>query len=114
MEWTFGHFAWIFGLLTLRITTHGTYLGKDIYYECFGCDLENDCQIFTKILFAKDFSGVATGRLLYFKSFVELQWLKSSFNGKILLLIVLYLSRSVIQLILDVAWLWFQWICLET
>ena len=31
-EWTFGQFAWIIGLLTLRITTDRTYLRKDVYY----------------------------------------------------------------------------------
>ena len=31
-EWTFGQFAWIIGLVTLRITTDRTYLRKDVYY----------------------------------------------------------------------------------
>ena len=30
-EWTFGQFAWIIGLLTLRITTDRTYLRKDVF-----------------------------------------------------------------------------------
>ena len=34
-EWTLGQFAWIIGLVTLRITTDRTYLQKDIYYGCF-------------------------------------------------------------------------------
>ena len=34
-EWTFGQFAWIIGLVTLRITTDRTYLRKDVYYGCF-------------------------------------------------------------------------------
>ena len=31
-EWTLGQFAWIIGLVTLRITTDRTYLRKDVYY----------------------------------------------------------------------------------
>ena len=34
-EWTFGQFAWIIGLVTLRITTDRIYLRKDVYYGCF-------------------------------------------------------------------------------
>ena len=34
-EWTFGQFAWIIGLVTLRITTDRTYLRKDVYDGCF-------------------------------------------------------------------------------
>ena len=34
-EWTFGQFAWIIGLVTLRITTDRTYLRKDVYYGYF-------------------------------------------------------------------------------
>ena len=34
-EWTFGQFAWIIGLVTLRITTDRTYLRKDVHYGCF-------------------------------------------------------------------------------
>ena len=34
-EWTFGQFAWIIGLVTLRYITLRTYLQKDVYYGCF-------------------------------------------------------------------------------
>ena len=54
-EWTFGQFAWIIGLVTLRITTDRTYLRNDVYYGCFLCELESGCRIFTNISFAKDF-----------------------------------------------------------
>ena len=54
-EWTLGQFAWIIGLVTLRITTDRTYLRKDVYYGCFLYELESGCRIFTKISFIKDF-----------------------------------------------------------
>ena len=34
-EWTFGQFAWIIGLVTLRYITLRTYLQKNVYYGCF-------------------------------------------------------------------------------
>ena len=54
-EWTFGQFAWIIWLVTLRITTDCTYLRKDVYCGCFWCELESGCRIFTNISFVKDF-----------------------------------------------------------
>ena len=37
-------FVWIIQLLTLRITINHIYLGKDVYYGCFRCELESGCQ----------------------------------------------------------------------
>ena len=54
-EWTFGQFAWIIGLVTLRITTDRTYLRKDVYYGYFLFELESGCRMFIKISFAKGF-----------------------------------------------------------
>ena len=37
----FRQFARIIGFLTLRVTIDRIYSGNDVYYGCFGCDLES-------------------------------------------------------------------------
>ena len=44
----FRQFAWIPGLLTLRIAIDRIYLGNDVYHGCFGCETESSCRFFQK------------------------------------------------------------------
>ena len=54
-EWTFGQFAWIIGLLTLRITTDRTYLRKDVYYGFFYVNWKTVAEFLQKYPSSKAF-----------------------------------------------------------